>query len=182
MSRNVQLVLLCEDRQHETFARRFLTKAGWSTRRLRVEIAPPGAGSAEQFVRERFPAELSAYRSNRHRVAQALVVVIDGDSHGVHTRLEELNSACRFQGVPPRDVNEGVLIAVPTWNIETWLAYLSGEVVDESKSDYQRLPRPRDCQLHVNKLHEMCQQNSLRQPAPASLEAACREYRERLQP
>jgi len=65
MSRTVQWVVLCEDRQHETFARRFLKIAGLSARRLRAEIAPRGRGSAEQFVRERFPKELSAYRSSR---------------------------------------------------------------------------------------------------------------------
>ena len=44
MSRSVQLVLLCEDSQHETFVRRFLDRAGWSTR-LRWK-APKGQGSA----------------------------------------------------------------------------------------------------------------------------------------
>jgi hypothetical protein len=69
MSRGVQWVLLCEDRQQEVFVRRFFKKAGWSTQRLRVEFAPPGRGSAVQFVRERFPKELSAYRGNRNRLA-----------------------------------------------------------------------------------------------------------------
>jgi hypothetical protein len=181
MSRTVQLVLLCEDRQHETLARRFLEKAGWPTRRLRVEIAPPGRGSAEQFVRERFPVELSAYRSTRNQVTQALVVIIDGDKQGVRSRFAELADACHASNIPPRQDNDHVLVAVPTWNIETWLAYLGGLTVDEGRDDYPRLSRPRECQQHVNRLYEMCQQGSLRQPSPPSLDAACNEYRSRLQ-
>lgn len=181
MSRNVQLVLLCEDRQHEAFARRFLDKAGWPTRRLRVEIAPPGRGSAEQFVREQFPKELSAYRGNRHRVAQGLVVVMDGDDRGPQARLTELFRACEAASVEPRQNDDRVAIVVPTWNIETWLAYLTGETVDEGKKDYPRLQRPRDCRQHIKNLYEMCQHRQLRTPAPPSLERACTEYRERLE-
>ena len=82
MSRQVQLVLLCEDQQHEVFVRRFLAAAGWSTRRLRIQMAPPGKGSAEQFVREQFPKELQAYRSNRIRLSLGLIVIRDGDNSG----------------------------------------------------------------------------------------------------
>lgn len=178
MSRSVQLVLLCEDSQHETFARRFLEKAGWSTRRLRVEKG--GRGSAEQYVRERFPKELSAYRSNRHRVAQGLIVILDGDAQGVAGRLGQLENVCQTQGIKPREKDEHVAIVVPTWNIETWLCYLSGTEVDEGNRNYPRLDRPRDCQQYVHRLHEMCQQGALRQPAPASLQIACEEYRTRM--
>lgn len=177
MSRQAQLVLICEDRQHETFARRFLEKAGWPVRRLRVLMAPPGRGSAEQFVRETFPVELSAYRSKRHRVAQGLVIACDGDRRGVDGRTDDFAEACRAQGVGARAAGEHVALFIPTWNIETWLAYLSGVSVDETKNDYPRLDRPRDCKAHVDRLFQMCQQNALRQPAPPSLEAACAEYR-----
>ncbi len=180
MRRTVQWVILCEDRQHETFARRFLEKAGLSARRLRVEIAPRGRGSAEQFVRERFPKELSANRSNRNRVAQGLIVILDGDNPGVVGRHEELANACQVQGLRAREQDEHVAIFVPTWNIETWLTYLDGTDVDEGKSDYPRLARQRDCQRHVERLNTMCQQQTLRQPAPALLEAACDEYRTRM--
>ncbi|WP_437225981.1 hypothetical protein SH661x_004344 [Planctomicrobium sp. SH661] len=177
MSRGVQLVLLCEDRQHETFVRRFLEKAGWSTRRMRVEMAPPGKGSAEQFVRDRFPNELAAYRSNRNRVAQGLIVVRDGDNKGVTDRIQELSNACVAEGIEPRRDDEAVAILIPTWNIEAWLAYLGGSSVDDTKGNYPRLDRARDCQPYVEALHDMCQQGVLRRPAPASLEAACTEYR-----
>ena len=50
-----KVVLLCEDSQQEAFARRFLVRAGWHPRALRVEKSPQGRGSGEQWVRDRFP-------------------------------------------------------------------------------------------------------------------------------
>ena len=68
------------------------------------------------------------------------------------------------------------MVIVPTWNIETWLAYLAGKSVDETKGDYPRLPRESDCQSQVEALAAMCEQGQLRPPAPASLQDACGEY------
>ena len=114
MSRKVQLVLICEDQQHEVFARRFLRRAGWDTRQLYVQKAPRGRGSAEQYVRERFPLELSAYRSKRHQVGQAVIVILDGDQQGVAGRLRQLAAACKSKGVQPRQDGERVGLFVPT--------------------------------------------------------------------
>ena len=178
MSRRVQLVLLCEDRQQEAFARRFLNATGWETRAMRVEKAPGGRGSGEQFVRERFPRELKAHRSRP--VSQTLVVMMDGDAEGPTARLQQLDKACREAGVAERARNERVAVFIPTWNIETWLAYLDGEPVEEGRPDYRRLASERECQHHVETLVHMCRADKLREPAPPSLEAACNEYRMRL--
>ena len=156
MSRNVQIVLLCEDTQHEAFARRFLKAMGWSTRRMRVEKGSGRGGSAEQFVRERFPTELAAYRSKRGAVGQALIVVIDGDRGGVPARHQELDAACEAKSCNPREPDEHVAVFVPTWRIETWFAYLDGQSVDETKTDYPRVRRERECQRHVDVLADMC--------------------------
>jgi len=175
VTRNVQIVLLCEDTQHEAFARRFLNRVGWSTRRLRVERAPGGRGSAEQFVRDRFPNELAEYRRRPH-VTQALIVIVDGDNRSVVGRRAELDEACRESAVQVCRPGERVLVLVPTWNVETWIAYLDGQTVDEMRPDYPRLQRPRQCQQHVDALAAMCRGDGLRAPAPPSLEAACAEY------
>jgi hypothetical protein len=180
VSRNVQIVLLCEDQQHEAFARRFLDRMGWSTRRLRIEKAASPRGSAEQFVRERFPRELAAYRTRRGLVGQALVVMLDGDSRGLSSRQAELDGTCKARGIRPRELDERVVVLVPTWRIESWFAYLDGETINEKKPDYPRLKRPRDCQRHVDVLVEMCRDGQLRKPAPPSLSAACEEYNRRL--
>ena len=180
VSRRVQLVLLCEDTQQETFVRRFLIRSGWDTRRLRVEKGHKGGGSAEQFVRERFPCELHAYRSKRAHVAQALIVMLDGDDAGVEERLRSLGDSCRSQKVPVRNARDRVAVFVPTWRIETWIAYLNGEDIDETKRDYPRLNHARDCRTQVDELIRMCRSRTLREPAPPSLKAACVEYDARL--
>ena len=177
MSRQrVQYVLVCEDQQQEAFARRFLRQANIvrDLHQLRVERSPGGRGAADRFVQETYVAELDAAR--RSHVASTLLLLTDGDAMGVEGRLRRLDEACERRGVAARSPTDRAAVFVPTWNIETWLAYLDGETVEESRKDYPRLPRPRDCQRHVGALVEMCRQGALRQPAPKSLEAACDEY------
>lgn len=179
MSRTVNMVILCEDRQHEAFARRFLNKAGIVTRSLHVQISPAGRGAAEQFVRRQYAKELRFYRARSHRVQQALLVMIDADGQPVADRISQVEREAAASDGARRD-GERVAIVVPARNIETWFAYLDGNNVNETDR-YPRLERPRDCQHHVDALWQMCRQNSLRQPAPPSLEAACIEYNSRLQ-
>ena len=180
VSREVQIVLLCEDTQHQVFVRRFLASTGRLTRkakhRLRVEKASQGRGAAEQFVRERFPRELAEYRRRRNDVSVALVVMLDGDAAGVAGRFAELDAACERQGIPIRRSDEDVFVFVPTWRIESWLAWLGGETIDEERRDYPCLPRERDCRPHAKALAAMCQNRQLRAPVPPSLDAACTEY------
>lgn len=179
MSRNVNTVILCEDRQQEAFARRFLALMGREHRVQRVEVSPKGHGSGEQFVRERFAKELAYYRGRQHRVGQALIVVIDADNRGVGARIQDLDDAAATGKQDRRRPDERVAVFVPGRNIETWLAYLDGQTVNET-DEYPRLEHERDCQLHVERLCEMCREGALREPAPPSLEAACIEYRSRL--
>lgn len=174
MSRRVQLVVLCEDEQHETFIRRFLRTMRPSDPIVRVERLRREGGAGQAFVRNRFPTELAEHR--RRPVSQALIVMLDGDHRGVAARMTELHDACREAGVPVRFPEDGVLVVVPTWEIETWLAYLNGETVDESNRNYPPLSRARDCAPHVNALVDMCRSRELRQPAPDSLEAACVQW------
>lgn len=176
MSRNVRIVLLCEDQQHQAFARRFLRAMGWNLRDLRVEQATTGVGSAEQFVRERFPIELKQLRTDGTE-RKYLAVIIDGDSHGPTRRRSELEDACTNHGIQPPSDTDRVLICTPTWKIETWFAYLGGAEVDETRGDYPRLPRKSECKSHVKTLATMCRERQLRSPAPESLEDACAEYR-----
>ena len=180
VKRQIQLILLCEDQQHEAFLRRFFTAMGWKGRQLRFKISPLAKGSAEQFVREEFPKEITEYRKNRNRVGCELVAMLDGDAAGVDARLTALDEACNQASVSPRNNTDHVAVFVPTWNIETWLAYLNGETVDETRSDYPRLARPRDCRPHVDALARMCREGRLRKPSPSSLRSACQEYQTRI--
>lgn len=106
--------------------------------------------------------------------------MIDGDSRGVRGRLSQLDQACREGNVGVRRDGDNVAIFVPTWNIETWLAYLDGEDVDEGRGNYPRLPRPRECSRHVAELAKMCRNAALREPVPDSLRHACEEYNSRV--
>ena len=130
VSRRVQLVLLFEDQQHEVFSRRFFGRMGWDKRKFRVERSPPGKGSAERFVRRSFPQELKTYRGRRNHVECMLVIMIDGDAGGVDARVAALDEECRNADVQPPQWEDQVAVLVPTWRIETWLAYLDGEDAD----------------------------------------------------
>lgn len=178
MSRNVQVVVLCEDRQHAAFTQRFLARAGKNVRVQRIEISPKGRGSGERFVRERYAKELAYYRARKHRVEQALIVLLDADGKDVAARVEQVESTCVV--AERRQGDERVAIFVPARNIETWFAHLEGQTVNQNDR-YPRLKRERDCQRHVECLNGMCQQGVLRKPSPPSLEAACEEYHSRLQ-
>ena len=178
MSRKVRVVILCEDRQHEVFARRFLKnkKTGFEPRDIYVDKSPTGRGSAEQYVRERFPTELKAIRAKR-REEVYLIVMLDGDDQGAARRRHSLETACIENGIDPAGAADKLLLCVPTWNIETWLAYLDGEAVEETKPDYPRLKKPSDCTPHVDNLAKMCRVKTLRSPYPPSLEDTCIQYR-----
>ena len=184
MSRPAEILLLCEDRQHETFVRRFLKRhlgprAREVSRRLRVEMAHPGRGAADQYVLERFPHEVAAYRRQAGKRQTRLLVMIDGDRTGVEGRTQRFDDACREKQIEPRKDSEGILVLVPTWNIETWLFWLAGNEVDETRRDYPKLPKESGCQPGVNELAAMCQSGNLRDSAPPSLVAACSEFNRR---
>lgn len=170
--RQVHVVVLCEGLQDATFAFRLLKRLGWNARQLRIKQAPAGAGSGEQYVRDRFPHELEMIR--RDSVRRALIVVVDGDAGGPDGRLRQLNGACEAAGVATRRAHDRVAVLVPTRNIETWFHYLDGNDVDETV-EYPRLPRQRDCQRHVEELVRSC--HRLREPVPPSLQAAYGEFR-----
>lgn len=175
--RRAQLVLVCEDRQHEVFIRRFLKLIGWEIRRLRVEMNPKGYGSGEQWVRKTYAQEVKRLRAAPH-VAQGLIVAIDQDRNDID-REEQLQQELSSIALSPRTSVEPIVHLIPARNIETWLVYLAGSDVDET-SAYPKLNKESDCQMMVNTLKGMCDARTLRQPAPSSLERACDEYRTRL--
>jgi len=169
---SIGVVLLCEDLQLATFMRRFLKRRGWGPHEIREEIAPPGQGSGEQWVRERYPDELSAVRG---RGNVALVVGTDADTMTVAQRIATLDRQCQARNVTARAAREAVVMVVPKRNIETWFAYLRGEAVNEN-DNYPRYPYEADCRDDVRRMDEMCRTQGLHEPAPTSLQAACTEF------
>jgi hypothetical protein len=179
--RRVRIVLLCEDSQQEAFTRRYLEGMGWDTRELRVEKSPSAKGSAEQWVRERFPMELKIYRLRKAKAASGLIVLIDADAHEVNDRINEFKELCKTKSVPFREDNESVAIGVPKRNIETWIHYLNNREVNETDT-YSKLERQRFCQPAVTNLLKLYKIAGLAKDTPPSLAAACNEYRNRIEP
>ena len=179
--RRVKIVLLCEDSQQEAFTRRFLKGMGWNTREIRVEKSPSALGSAEQWVREKFPHELMAYRQRRQRAASALIAMIDADTNDVQDRINQFERACDSIQIAFRTADEAVAIAVPKRNIETWIHYLNGQPVNEQDA-YPRLERERECKPAVDHLVELCHSTGLSTNAPQAMVIGCDEYNVRIRP
>lgn len=171
----VSVILLCEDAQTDTFVRRFLKRRKF--RHFKSSGFPHGSGSGEQWVRERYPHELQAIR----QIPDAcLIVVTDADVHSTESRRAQLDAECDKKGIPRRNEGDRVLVIVPRRNIETWLAYLAGDEVDE-ETRYPRLKREGDCDRHAEELFRMCHERQrLREPAPPSLREACDDEYPRL--
>ncbi|HSI84611.1 MAG: hypothetical protein ACAI35_22680 [Candidatus Methylacidiphilales bacterium] len=171
-----RIVLLCEDEQQACFVRRYLKKRGYSSHDIREEIAPVAKGSGEQWVRNRFPQELSAYR-NVKSMDKALIVVTDADLLEVDKRIQTLNRKCSEESIPLPRPDEKIVFIVPKRNIETWLAFLRGQTVNED-DEYPKYKGESDCRDEVDQLHDYCfKQQRLPSDAPASLLLSCKEYK-----
>ena len=122
----VRVGIVCEDRPQEHFVRALCEKIG----PVHVVIAP-GHGSAEQWVRMQYPKDVKKLRGHGdERVG--LSVMTDGDRFGVDHRKQSLSKALVEAGHAQRAEHERIAIMVPTWSIETWLAWLCGlEGLDE---------------------------------------------------
>ncbi|MDP8935124.1 MAG: hypothetical protein M3N42_13540 [Cyanobacteriota bacterium] len=172
--RRVQIVILCEDKQQEVFARYFLKKRGF-TGLFRTKICPPGSQAGEQYVRTQYPVEVKAYRQNKNRVAIGLVVLIDADTGTLAARLNWLASVLDEHEQENRGSNEAIAIFVPKRNIETWIHYLQGETVNEEAVYAKFKNNEAVCKKPVEDLADRCYSQSLSEDAPLSLQAACGE-------
>jgi hypothetical protein len=171
--RQVTTTILCEDLQQLVFARRFLIKLGIHPRKIRQSLLPSGVGSGEQYVRQCYPNEVSAYRRQSSYRNVCLIVLIDADLKTVTDRLRQLDDALEEENLEKRQEKERIAIFVPKRNIETWIHYLQGEEVDE-KTAYPKFAREGDCQPVVEALADRCD-SGLEETAPPSLRMACRE-------
>jgi hypothetical protein len=173
--KSADVIILCEDQAHNTFARAFLKRRNFNPKRVRtLPIPGRNGGSGEAYVRRNFPDQLKAIRK---RANAMLVVLVDADTKSVEERKQELMTECERNGVPERGDGEHVVLIVPKRNVETWLVYLTGGEVDEETSEWKKkkddLAKPAG-----NALDEMCHVNQrLRDPSPPSLVEACSEWK-----
>jgi hypothetical protein len=175
--RKATLIVICEDKQHKSFASRFLRSMGWKRHEIRIKQCSLRRGAGEQRVREVYTEELKNLRSSH--VNRALVAIVDGDTLGVQGRMRQFDRRCEEFKIQPRQEKEKVAIIVPTRSIETWIEFLKGNPVDETTT-YPKLQYESECQPSVDKLVEYCASAGLPEDAPESLRLACDEYRERV--
>jgi len=124
-SDRTRLHILCEDPLTVDFAKRIADRWGIGDRQRRIFSAPKARGSAEQYVRAHYVEIVDRWRAQRHENV-ILLVIIDGDNQGVDRRRRELADALRKAKRAKLRPSDPVAILVPTWHIETWIAWLSG--------------------------------------------------------
>lgn len=164
MSKASQFIILCEDRLHEVFVRRFLKKCcGTQSRVINCIPLPAGNGCGEQHVRARYPNEVRAYRGRQSKAVTVLIVVIDADNETVENRQLQLDSAAKSAGLPPRDISELIVYLIPKRHIETWLAFFdNSDDVNETekyKPQYSFHKRESEAHLLIDKFTEMFRQH-----------------------
>lgn len=194
MNKRVNVVILCEDQQHFSFAYAFLRKWGIEGRNIKPVIAPPGEGAGEQYVRENFPNELRAFRSKSHDPNQRLIVIIDADAGTVNDKIAGLKKACReHKGekgnstpVDFRNSDEKVGVFVPKWKIETWVDYIVNRNSVDENEQYSRSKKEKYSYDKNNEAIKLfakdCQRNHFPPDAsrPNSLQRACEEFETRI--
>ncbi len=177
MKRHADIIILCEDRAHDSFVRHHLKKRGFNHRQLRT-ITRDRPGSGQQFVLQKYASEVQTYRSKANHLSRALLTVIDADTQEVqylHRRLEEQLQKASIEN---RKVNERIAVLVPKRNIETWIVYLQGYSVDE-KSDYKNCPLAKNHKQAGIALAERLGQEP-KAGCPQSLQLAWPELKDRL--
>lgn len=133
--------LLLEDENHENFAKRLLEQLCGAEPRIIRADRPKGGGDASEFVIREFPDVLKKALRRKPGENRVLVVVIDGDGHGVAKRRRSLEDSLRKAGADAIADTESVIVLVPTRNIETWLNETSASEAVNYKSPFGRWVR-----------------------------------------
>jgi hypothetical protein len=175
--RSVEVVILCEDTQQEVFVRCWLEKKGFNPRKFRIRKSPGSKGSAEQFVRIHYPAEVQAQRqkASYSPVGSSLVVAVDADILTVDLRKQMLDQQLETSLQQKRQLGEKIALLIPKRNIETWIYHLRGQTVDEETAYPKSSKEEGNCKADVEKLAMADPQNPLVVHAPLSLQIAITE-------
>lgn len=176
MSKASQVIVLCEDKAHEMFVTRFL-KTGWRVkpRDIRVRSYPSGRGSGKKFVMDTVAQEVEALR--RRAASTILLVIQDADEDSVDQAKSKLDARLETR----RQSDEPIAYIIPKWHIQTWIAYLHGEDVDETdkttyESRYRKLSESKDVHGPIDRLADRCKRNLPLESPPDSLVASCEEF------
>lgn len=138
-----------------------------------------GEGSGEQFVRERYAAEVRAIRSQLSRTRACLIAMIDADTGSVEDRRRQLERALDDADEASRNDGEPILVLIPRRNVETWILCLTGEIVDEM-TNYRKDPRVDVARIQraAEELFDWTRPNAVVPPTClTSLQACLSEFR-----
>ena len=153
LSKKHKYTVLCEDKLTHCFIRRFLLAQGINGRKI-FPLPLPADGCGEQYVRMQFPKQLRALRSKSFD-SNVLIVAIDADKKTVQERKLQFNDACNAVEIEARTEDDKLLIFIPKRNIETWIKYFDGDIVDE-EHDYAHYlnGHESDCYSAADKMAE----------------------------
>ncbi len=150
-----QYTILCEDAQMRTFLTSFLKCQGIKAHKIAVVPIPAGAGCGEAHVRTGLPKEVELLHRNKH-LRKTLLVCIDADKYSYDERKQMLHKSYS-DSFPGSDIDdEMMLIWIPKREIETWIAYLKGENVDE-EMEFRHGGQPVSCKKEANLMHGFLQ-------------------------
>ena len=127
------------------------------------------AESGAKYVLENYPVEVKALRSRPH-VRAGLLAVVDADTFSVDERSRQLEQSL---GRPGRGDAERIGLLTPKRNIETWIFFLLGNVVNE-EDDYKNRVSQSDMKQAVAAFGNVCPQKAAEIAVP-SLQLACKE-------
>jgi hypothetical protein len=135
-----RLFILCEDSLHRSFIEGLAARWGIGPRQRMVRAAPVAKRSAAQFVLDNFVDMVRLWRAGSHDRNVGLLVVIDGDEHGLAARQRQLAQRLADADLPPLDPDDPRLaIVVPTWHMETWIAWLCGHRPLDERTRYKSI-------------------------------------------
>jgi hypothetical protein len=125
MSNPSFIYVLAEDERQRQFIYRFLAKAGYNLRQMRIEVSPSGQGSAEQWVRQNYVRQTKICRARKARASTGMFVLMDADDGSVQEHLRELDAALIAEGQPKfNSATDKIARLIPKWSIETWILFL----------------------------------------------------------
>lgn len=143
MGQRVRVVLLAEDRTLERVAVGILAALGVRNREITTRPYVV-ARNAKLWVTEQYHREVDAFRSRAaFQKDLALVVATDADQQSVIERTRVLDDSLVAAQLVARVPNERVILWIPKWHIETWIAWSLGYSTTEDAPDAHHVDRLR---------------------------------------
>lgn len=180
MPRITEIVVLCEDQNHELFTRRLLEKLGERFRRT-PRFLKTTSGSGRQFVEKQFPLEFQAYLKRKQKMQIALIVLIDCDTLTFDATRKQLRESLDPDHRQAFDQTDCLLLLLPKRAVETWIDFAHTELpVDEDFRKKRAHPSTdaAGCKKLASQFYSWSRVNStLPETIPPSLSRAIEELR-----